>query len=533
MTQSSLRVRKGGSSNVRRKLDSEDEIIRIPDCDLDAVAESFRLTLIGRVLNLQGRSTDALIHLLPRNRIWNVEGRVCGTNLGNGRFQFDFDNETDLLSVLKSFPNTIPFWINVTGVPVHFWNDQTFIAISKPLGTWTSLDSKRARIQVSVNIDMPLQFERRIEFPNGDIGRIFFAYEGLYRYCFTCHMILHDENACPQLTPEERELKRQQRAEINAQGDLPSIMAGHEARVGGGDIGFPPPTNSRMTIEGRISAKSIHHPVRTEPTTPTIEITQKTGGTLIGITHVKSKGKAHVIDTPTSREREPCLRPSSIIIREPADRHQDHQSTNSLRHVATSPGDLINAPKHPETDLDIYLGQDLEIALTEDDLALMDAEMLDNDDLLDETPDDNAEKIDAISQLSPAKAATKTVMQEDLLVVPRLTAPPQAQIAPAPAQGIARQTSLPPHTAKGYLKKSVQKSPDLKGAKASKASKKLNQLRGRSARSPRKRTTQGNHSIVSSSSAVPRNEVFPSAISKNTLSLSGSVVSQKPPSKRL
>ncbi|KAG2255863.1 hypothetical protein Bca52824_075157 [Brassica carinata] len=121
----------------------------------------------------------------------------------------------------------------------------------------------------------------------------------------------------------------------------------------------------------------------------------------------------------------------------------------------------------------------------------MDAEMLDNDDLLDETPDDNAEKIDAISQLSPAKAATKTVMQEDLLVVPRLTAPPQAQIAPAPAQGIARQTSLPPHTAKGYLKKSVQKSPDLKGAKASKASKKLNQLRGRSARSPRKRTTQG------------------------------------------
>ncbi|CAN6802011.1 unnamed protein product, partial [Brassica oleracea] len=84
------------------------------------------------------------------------------------------------------------------------------------------------------------------------------------------------------------------------------------------------------------------------------------------------KGKAHVIDTPTSREREPCLRPSSIIIREPADRHQDHQSTNSLRHVATSPGDLINAPKHPETDLDIYLGQDLEIALTEDDLALVD-----------------------------------------------------------------------------------------------------------------------------------------------------------------
>ena len=71
---------------MRSKLELEDEIIRIPDCDLDAVADRFRLTLIGRVFNLQGRSINALIHLLPRNRIWNVEGRVRGINLGNGCF---------------------------------------------------------------------------------------------------------------------------------------------------------------------------------------------------------------------------------------------------------------------------------------------------------------------------------------------------------------------------------------------------------------------------------------------------------------
>ena len=138
MTQSSMIVRNGSSSNVRRKLESEDKIIQIPDCDLNAVTERFRMMLIGRVFNLQGRSIDALIHLLPRNMIWNVEGRVRGLNLGNGRFQFDFDNETNLLSVLnkrpchfnqwsfalerwepftsESFPNTIPFWISVTGV---------------------------------------------------------------------------------------------------------------------------------------------------------------------------------------------------------------------------------------------------------------------------------------------------------------------------------------------------------------------------------------------------------------------------------
>lgn len=71
-------------------------------------------------------------------------------------------------------------------------------------------------MQVSINIDKPLIFERRIEFPNGDIRRVTFAYEGLHRFCFTCNMISHDENSCPLLTQEEREVKRLQRADAYA-----------------------------------------------------------------------------------------------------------------------------------------------------------------------------------------------------------------------------------------------------------------------------------------------------------------------------
>lgn len=135
-----------------------------------------------------------MISLLPRARIWNVEGRAQGTNLGNGRFQFDFDKEEDLNMVLnkhmchinqwifalersepftsENFPNTIPFWIKVTGVPVHFWNDKTFKEISKALGRIMALDAKNAHLQVSVDADKPLQFNRRIGFPNGDIGKV-------------------------------------------------------------------------------------------------------------------------------------------------------------------------------------------------------------------------------------------------------------------------------------------------------------------------------------------------------------------------
>ncbi|KAL0677736.1 hypothetical protein Bca4012_005717 [Brassica carinata] len=242
MSQSSLIVRKGGPSNATcGQTNTEDDIIRIPDCDLNYAKERFRLTLIGRVFHLRGCSIDALINLLPRPRIWNVEGRVQGLNLGNGRFQFDFDNEVDLQTVLnkrpchfnqwsftlerwepftsENFPNTIPFWINVTGVPVHFWNDKTFMEIANALGKKLLIDDKKTRIQVSIDANKPLQFERIIGFPNGDIGKVSLLNDGLHRYCFTCKLISHDENTCPQLTPEEREIKRKHRAENHAIND--------------------------------------------------------------------------------------------------------------------------------------------------------------------------------------------------------------------------------------------------------------------------------------------------------------------------
>ncbi|KAJ4911314.1 Uncharacterized protein Rs2_05935 [Raphanus sativus] len=714
MSQSSLIVRKGGSSAVRRKLDSEDEIIRIPDCDIDAVADRFRLTLIGRVFHLQGRSIDALIHLLPRNRIWNVEGRVRGINLGNGRFQFDFDNETDLLSVLnkrpchfnqwsfalerwepftsESFPNTIPFWISVTGVPVHFWNDTTFIEISKVLGTWITLDSKRARFQVSVNVDMPLQFERRLEFPNGDIGRVSFSYEGLFRYCYTCHMISYDESSCPQLTPEERELKRQQRAELNAQGDTSSGKARpddrtanvkrprspsngrHSPPVGRYNVSTSTHPQDEHHIEekrqrnsiSRDSRASHHHqtnaiahrersqrnpsrnkdvwrrlelpprassaygknipsraPHRETPYakrgrkasragpyskrqdnryqetrswrprpppkhTPYIDpapvssraplleqedpsrevpsraisdsqrtISDQLGQLELGEIsrgeHPKSpaaeteeerqrriKGKAHITDTPTSRDREPRTKPASLTltIREPEDVRRESPHSKAPAQATSPPRLASMAPKNLEMDLDLEFVQELDITLTKEDIARveselleMDAEMMDNDDLLDESPDDNAEIIDAISQLSPVLAVTDMEMQkmqENPLPLENKKASSQVQSKTVPIRdGTSKAPSS--YTARGYLKKQVPKSPDQKSAKASKVSKKLS--RGRN--SPKKRTTMGKTTATLPSSQVPRIEVYPSAKSKKPLSLSGSVVSQKPPSKKI
>ena len=80
---------------------------------------------------------------------------------------------------------------------------------------------------------------------------------------------------------------------------------------------------------------------------------------------------------------------------------------------------------------------------------------------------------------------------------------------------------------KGLLKKKFAHTSEVKGARASK---KLVAHRGRS--SPKKTKGSG-MAPKPSTQKLPRHEVFPSTVSKKILSLSGSVVSQKPPSKKI
>ena len=75
--------RDGSSSYAKEGRALEEEIIKIPDCDMTEMAERFKLTLIGRVMHHGSRSIEALITQLPRPRIWNVRGRVQGRNPGN------------------------------------------------------------------------------------------------------------------------------------------------------------------------------------------------------------------------------------------------------------------------------------------------------------------------------------------------------------------------------------------------------------------------------------------------------------------
>ncbi|CAH2061240.1 unnamed protein product [Thlaspi arvense] len=76
------------------------------------------------------------------------------------------------------------------------------------------------RVQVFINGDKPLQFERRAKFKNGDIIKVTLRYEDLHRWCYTCKKISHEEGTCPELTEEQRERNRKARIEQKEQEEL-------------------------------------------------------------------------------------------------------------------------------------------------------------------------------------------------------------------------------------------------------------------------------------------------------------------------
>lgn len=79
-----------GSSSQTQEEDDDDLVI-LPNVDNSELIAQFKLSLVGRIFNTERRSVEDLISLLPRPSIWDVEGRVRGLDLGNHRFQFDFD----------------------------------------------------------------------------------------------------------------------------------------------------------------------------------------------------------------------------------------------------------------------------------------------------------------------------------------------------------------------------------------------------------------------------------------------------------
>ncbi|WZZ80388.1 LOW QUALITY PROTEIN: hypothetical protein YC2023_100960 [Brassica napus] len=190
-----------------------------------------RLTLIGRVTNPQEQKIWALLPTLPRK--WHLQGKVTGSDLGNGCFQFRFEKGEELQRVLDNrpyhfaywmiilqrwepvisatFPSQIPFWIRIKGLPLHYWHEDMICDIGKELGMLLNheLTKTSARIKVLIDGLKPLEKKSIIEFDSGEESLIYLEYERLENHCSLCQSLSHLKEDCPKRTERNKTLKLQ------------------------------------------------------------------------------------------------------------------------------------------------------------------------------------------------------------------------------------------------------------------------------------------------------------------------------------
>lgn len=191
--------------------------IVLPENDCARRIEEHRFTLIGRVTSPAKQNTRALVDFFLHQ--WQVMGNFTGRSLGPLLFQFTFESEQDLQAILSKapyhykqlmfilqrwepivcdhFPSSIPFWITIHGIPLHYWSDKTLRAIGQELGPVETTDEIRGRVCVIVNGLKPLEKYLEISLKSGETKKVELEYEKLEKHCFSCLSLSHEAGKCP------------------------------------------------------------------------------------------------------------------------------------------------------------------------------------------------------------------------------------------------------------------------------------------------------------------------------------------------
>lgn len=195
--------------------------VPIPPSNNQDLIDNNKLSLIGRVVNPQVQKPKALLEFMLHH--WEIEDRAVGRELGPSLFLIRFQEEDDLTSILNKalfhykrwmfilqrwepivsdfFPAFIPFWIEVQGIPLHHWSDQTLRTIGLELGFVIDRDVDLGKIRVRINALEPLEMSLPIQLPTGEVTTVNLVYEKLEKHCFLCFSLSHEERDCP--TKEE------------------------------------------------------------------------------------------------------------------------------------------------------------------------------------------------------------------------------------------------------------------------------------------------------------------------------------------
>lgn len=193
--------------------------IRAPDFDPAELIKDNLLTLVGRLTNPKEQRMDSVLPYLAKK--WDVN-LSSGSDLGRDCFQFRINKEDDIQEILRNrpyqfgrwmiivqrwepiisptFPSQIPFWINIKGIPLHYWHEKVVRNIGLELGELESYAVTRdsARVRVIMDGLKPLAMEPTLDFDTGEESVITLEYERLGNHCTYCYRLSHLQSQCPE-----------------------------------------------------------------------------------------------------------------------------------------------------------------------------------------------------------------------------------------------------------------------------------------------------------------------------------------------
>ncbi|XP_013705043.2 uncharacterized protein At4g02000-like [Brassica napus] len=211
--------------NAIRSLSIEDDDpVTLPDDPKFRVFDANATSLMGRLLNPDCQPMAKMINYMPT--AWRVHGRVRGIALSRDRFQFIFQREEDLLTVLKdrpwsynhwtmllerwtpnppaSFLTSLDVWIRIRNIPVNYYTSDTMYALAKKIGRVVELayDPKVSqttdyvRAKVCFNVENPALEAKNLIIPE-EVVVIKYEYEKIHKRCFSCLRLTHEKAHCP------------------------------------------------------------------------------------------------------------------------------------------------------------------------------------------------------------------------------------------------------------------------------------------------------------------------------------------------
>ena len=203
----------------------EDKSIIIPDEDEYCAMVRGGRSILGRLLNPDCQNMVRMLKTMPK--IWKVYERVRGIALTKERFQFIFDLETDLQTVLRqgfwtfddwgmamerwvehpppNYLQTATIWVRLHNLPVNYFTTKTIDLVADGIGHVEMIEfdpekpllNDYVRVQVTLDLNQPIRDKKSITLPGGRVEYVDVEYERVRKKCFHCLRLSHEKLKCP------------------------------------------------------------------------------------------------------------------------------------------------------------------------------------------------------------------------------------------------------------------------------------------------------------------------------------------------